>query len=165
LAIALFTFSIVYLNLELVEYVKPPISWYINTKIKCVREFNHYVEFFLGLKETFFDTAILICLPTVVFGVSFAIGVEPENMKWTKTSFSKTIVRLVLGLLTVGLIDFWFSYLSLDLIDHVSLYVWKYLFKYAASTFFVYGIMPTMSEILNISRTSYIKTRSTTSEE
>lgn len=159
---AIFVFSTVYLNLDAVEYLRPPFNWYMNIKSKCAKELKHYSGFFLGLKETFFDTSILICLPAIIFGVSFAVGLEPENMKWTKTSYTLSFIRLALGLAVAVSIDIVFNTYTAQLIDHSSIYVQRFIFKYACTTFFIYGIMPTVASAFHISRTSYLRTPTST---
>lgn len=47
-----------------------------------------------------------MCIPAMIFGVSFAINVDEENIRWTKTSWSLSITRVLLGLATAYAIEF-----------------------------------------------------------
>ena len=47
----------------------------------------------------------------MIFGVSFAIGADQENIKWTKTSKSMTISRVSIGLITTLILDFLIGYI------------------------------------------------------
>ena len=62
----------------------------------------------IGLNYTFFDTYYLICIPAMVFGVSFAINLE-DNLKWTKTNYFIRIIRVTIGLMIAYFIDYAFN--------------------------------------------------------
>jgi len=92
-------------------------------------------------------TSILICIPSMIFGVSLAISYDEENIKWTKTTFAHTIARLVIGLSMVYFGELiWESYTQQYLLSHSSTYILGYLVPYAASSFFIYGLFPIFCE-------------------
>jgi hypothetical protein len=83
--IGLMSVIIIYFNLSLKDWRNPPMEWYTNSKLKCNDIRDPIFGMNIGLKESFYDTSILMCLPAMIFGVSFSISMEPENIKWTKT--------------------------------------------------------------------------------
>ena len=42
----------------------------------------------------------------MVFGVSFAISIDEENLRWTKTTWPVTISRVIIGLLSTAGLDY-----------------------------------------------------------
>jgi hypothetical protein len=93
----------------------------------------------------------------MIFGVSFSISIDEENIKWTKTPIYKTVPRVFFGLSLAALIDYSFYYFSQDLINHTSIYFWRYLLPYMTTTFFIYGVMPGISEGIGLSRLSLLR--------
>ena len=79
---------------------------------------------FLGLKDSFLDTAVIFCIPAMIFGVSFAINIDEENIKWTKTSFPITMTRILLGLISTCGLDYVMAFYMTGLSKkHSSIYV------------------------------------------
>lgn len=93
----------------------------------------------------------------MIFGVSFSIDIDSENIKWTKTNKSITLVRLLIGLSIAFGIEYLFQTVYSDLTNHATIYAFNYLFPSMISTFFIFGIMPGLAEGLGLSRTSYFK--------
>lgn len=120
--IGVMTITTVYLNLDLDAWSTPPIQWYTNNKKKCSQYSKLFLGYFLGLKDTFFDTSILVCIPAMIFGVSFSINIEYENFKWTKTKYYLTMIRLALGILIALSIDYLFDYATRDVTNHTTIY-------------------------------------------
>lgn len=118
--------TIIYFNLDYTQWQRPPIRWYTNSKLKCEDKEPHFRGMFIGMKETFLDTGILICIPIMVFGVSFTMNLDSENLKWTKTSFLTTCTRLAIGISLSLSIDLLIWWLTQDLTDFTTIFFWKY---------------------------------------
>jgi hypothetical protein len=99
----------------------------------------------------------MACIPVIAFGVSFVISFDFHNLKWTKTSRMLKLIRLVMGLTIAIFIDLIFKQMNSDIRNHTSVYTFHYLFPAMMSTFFIFGIMPHISELIGISRTRFNK--------
>eukprot|EP00347_Sterkiella_histriomuscorum_P002567 403367652 len=149
---------IVFYNLDLYENMTPPILWYTNSKRKCSDQMKSFQGRFIGMQDTFMDSSIIICIPAMMFGVSFAISMDEENIKWTKTSFALTVSRALIGMITTASLEYIIALLLGDLSDkHASIYVLNYMIPYVIVTFYAYGIYPVIAETIKVSRTSQLR--------
>jgi hypothetical protein len=88
----------------------------------------------------------------MIFGVSFSISVDEENLKWTKTSIPITLTRAIIGLFTTAGLEililsfFKYHYPGGVLSKHSSIYVLSYVLPYVVVTFYAYGIYPVVAE-------------------
>ncbi len=72
-------------NMDLHQWQRPPNIWMQNT---CNDQF-------LGMKSTFLESAILICIPMLVFGTSFAINLDGDiRSDWKDWSIKLKLARL-----------------------------------------------------------------------
>ena len=117
----------------------------------------HFQGSFIGLRDTFLDTSMVLCIPAMIFGVSFSISIDEENIRWTKTSFGLTMTRIIIGLGLAASIDYLFYILTFSMSDYVSMYFWGHAMPCVITTFFVFGLMPPIAELIGISRTSQLK--------
>lgn len=73
-------------NLGMHEWNHPPNLWYNMTKQKCLNIASHSWHRGiaegaqnLGMKSTFFESAILACIPTMVFATGFALLLDRDG--------------------------------------------------------------------------------------
>lgn len=92
----------------------------------------------------------------MLFGVSFAINFDSENIKWTKTKTSISLIRLFLGLCLGLAIELFFLHFYDNLANHTTIYAYHNLFPGMIVTFIIFGLLPSIAEALGLSRTSYI---------
>jgi hypothetical protein len=86
---------------------RPPNRWVTYAQAQCVGERQQGM---LGMKATFMGTALLMCIPAMVFASAFAVNVDytGDIQKW-KHQPHTVLVRLALGLgLSLGL-EFYLS--------------------------------------------------------
>jgi hypothetical protein len=53
----------------------------------------------------------MACVPVMVFGVSFVISFDLDNIKWYKTRLILRLIRLCIGLTLAVIIDQTFNYM------------------------------------------------------
>lgn len=99
-----------------------------------------------------------MCIPAMAFGVSFAISMDEENIKWTKTSIPLTVSRAIIGILTTLGLEYIIKSLLYDISNkHASIYVLNYLIPYILVTFYAFGVYPIIAESIYVSRTSQLR--------
>jgi len=61
------------------------------------------------MKSTFLESAILICIPMLVFGTSFAINLDGDiRSDWKEWSMKLKFTRLYVGIILGGITDYLF---------------------------------------------------------
>ena len=127
------------------------------TKDKCNHPSAYRVNtsiLLLGIKSTFFESAILICIPTLVFATAFALTLDGHgDLQQWKFNNKVRAARLVIGLGLATLIDLLLARYPLyhpvyQRTQYATIYFLGYLFPYALSTFFVYGLSPPLASAL-----------------
>ena len=63
----------------------------------------------------------------------------------------------MIGMMFAAGIELFFVYINKDMINHTAIFMWQYVFPYTITTFFIYGLMPSIAEALYLSRVSDFK--------
>lgn len=81
-------------NMDMYEWGRPPNQWHNNSKDKCDIQVGGYSALFeksiinvpqmIGMKSTFLESAILVCVPAMVFATPFALLLDKDGdlLKW-----------------------------------------------------------------------------------
>ncbi|TNV86647.1 hypothetical protein FGO68_gene16613 [Halteria grandinella] len=130
--------------LQLHDLGRPPNLWTSNYKAKCPTG----PAMQLGMKATFRETSVLVCIPTMVFASAFAVTLDGDLLYWSN-SRRVVLTRQILGLSLALLIDLIFIVHPLQSSQELpTVYFLHYILPYVLTTFTVYGLTPPLAAAL-----------------